>query len=110
MADLGPAIAAGMDCLKPGWVRVNFNYMLTQPEVDFITDAVLEVARHGWKLLPQYAMDPVTGEQPPVRVRLLCQGKFARCTAEAWAPHGRHHQLCIYHSFQMNHLDWNSFY
>jgi hypothetical protein len=61
LEDLGSEIAAGAEWLKPGWTRVSLNYTLTETEVDYIARAVLDIAEHGWKLLPQYAMDPVSG-------------------------------------------------
>lgn len=54
-------IARGCEGIKPGWVRVNFNYFLSEPVFDFILDAVDLVAREGWRLLPLYRFDPATG-------------------------------------------------
>jgi selenocysteine lyase/cysteine desulfurase len=54
-------IARGCEGIKPGWVRVNFNYFVSEAVVDFILDAVDLVARNGWRLLPQYRFDPPTG-------------------------------------------------
>lgn len=56
------AVVGGCEGIKPGWVRVNFNYFIADAEFRFIVDAVHLVASHGWKLLPQYRFDPVTGE------------------------------------------------
>ena len=47
--------------LKPGWTRVYFSHMMTPAEVDYVIRSVLEVARHGWKLLPQYDFERLTG-------------------------------------------------
>jgi selenocysteine lyase/cysteine desulfurase len=47
-------IVRGCEGIKPGWVRVNFNYFLDETTVRFILDAVTWVAAHGWKLLPLY--------------------------------------------------------
>jgi selenocysteine lyase/cysteine desulfurase len=55
------AISRGCEGIKPGWVRVNFNYFVSEAVVDFILDAVDLVARDGWRLLPQYGFDPATG-------------------------------------------------
>ena len=38
---------------RPGVTRLSFPYFMSRETVDFITDAVSMVARHGWKLLPQ---------------------------------------------------------
>jgi hypothetical protein len=54
-------IARGCEGIKPGWVRVNFNYFISEAVFDFIVEAVDLVARDGWRLLPQYRFDPATG-------------------------------------------------
>ncbi len=54
-------IARGCEGIKPGWVRVNFNYFISETVFGFILDAVDLVAREGWRLLPQYRFDPPTG-------------------------------------------------
>ena len=54
-------ISRGCEGIKPGWVRVNFNYFISEAVFDFILDAVDLVAREGWRLLPQYRFDPPTG-------------------------------------------------
>ncbi len=53
-------IAAGCEVIKPGWVRVNFNYFLDDDEVQFIIDAVHRVASDGWRLLPEYEFETQT--------------------------------------------------
>ncbi|MGD9958802.1 aminotransferase class V-fold PLP-dependent enzyme [Nocardioides sp.] len=54
-------IAHGCEGIKPGWVRVNFNYFLSEPVVDYVLEAVLLIAREGWRLLPDYRFDPARG-------------------------------------------------
>ncbi len=54
-------IARGCEGIKPGWVRVNFNYFISEAVFDFVVEAVDLVAREGWRLLPQYRFDPLTG-------------------------------------------------
>jgi selenocysteine lyase/cysteine desulfurase len=54
-------IARGCEGIKPGWVRVNFNYFISETVFDYILDAVDLVASDGWRLLPLYRFDPVTG-------------------------------------------------
>ncbi|HEV2886932.1 MAG TPA: aminotransferase class V-fold PLP-dependent enzyme [Jatrophihabitans sp.] len=69
-------IAGGCEGIKPGWVRVNFNYFISEPVFDYIVEAVRLVARHGWRLLGDYRFDPVTGlwrhrrgpAEPPLRL------------------------------------------
>ena len=54
-------IVKGCEGIKPGWVRVNFNYFVSQTVIDFILDAVEWVATHGWRMLPDYTFEPATG-------------------------------------------------
>jgi selenocysteine lyase/cysteine desulfurase len=53
-------IARGREGVKPGWVRVNFNYFISEEVFRFVLDAVHLVADEGWRLLPEYRFDPVT--------------------------------------------------
>lgn len=50
-------VGEGYNAFKFGWARVNFNYFISPQEVDFICDAILQIAEHGWKLLPLYEAD-----------------------------------------------------
>jgi selenocysteine lyase/cysteine desulfurase len=54
-------IARGSEGIKPGWVRVNFNYFISDAVFEFILDAVHLIAAEGWKLLPYYNFDPASG-------------------------------------------------
>ncbi len=54
-------ITRGCEGIKPGWVRVNFNYFISETVFRFILDAVELVARDGWRLLPQYRFEPASG-------------------------------------------------
>ncbi|MFO7607792.1 MAG: aminotransferase class V-fold PLP-dependent enzyme [Candidatus Krumholzibacteriia bacterium] len=55
------AINAGSEGIKPGWVRVNFNYFIADEVCGFILDAVDLLADEGWRLLPHYEFCPTTG-------------------------------------------------
>jgi selenocysteine lyase/cysteine desulfurase len=55
-------ILRGCEGIKPGWVRVNFNYFLSETQFQFILDAIHLIANDGWRLLPHYTFDPDTGE------------------------------------------------
>ncbi len=55
------AIDAGGEGIKPGWVRVNFNYFISEEVFSYILEAVDLLAEEGWRLLPHYTFDPVTG-------------------------------------------------
>ena len=47
-------IGRGCEGIKPGWVRVNFNYFISEAVFQYIVGAVDLVAAEGWKLLPYY--------------------------------------------------------
>ena len=53
-------IARGCEVIKPGWVRVNFNYFISEETFSFLLDAVRLIADQGWRLLPRYTFDPAT--------------------------------------------------
>ena len=55
-------IVRGCEGIKPGWVRVNFNYFLSETQFQFVLDAIQLIATDGWRLLPHYTFDPDTGE------------------------------------------------
>ncbi len=55
-------ILAGCELIKPGWVRINFNYFITEAEFEYLLTAVHLVAESGWKLLPRYQFDTAKGE------------------------------------------------
>jgi selenocysteine lyase/cysteine desulfurase len=54
-------ISKGCEGIKPGWVRVNFNYFISEEVFRYIIEAVHLVAQHGHKLLHHYRFDPPTG-------------------------------------------------
>jgi selenocysteine lyase/cysteine desulfurase len=72
-------IVAGCEGIKPGWVRVSFNYFIAEATFQYIVDAVDLVARYGQLLLPQYRFDPYRGlwhhrdgvVEPPLRLSQL---------------------------------------
>lgn len=55
-------ILTGCNLIKPGWVRVNFNYFIPEEEFDYIVKAVHLIADKGWRLLPLYDYDAASGE------------------------------------------------
>ena len=69
-------IATGCEGIKPGWVRVNFNYFIDEEVFDYIVEAVRLVAHEGWRLLGHYRFEPSTGlwrhrdgaVEPPMRL------------------------------------------
>ncbi|MDQ6771435.1 MAG: aminotransferase class V-fold PLP-dependent enzyme [Candidatus Dormibacteraeota bacterium] len=54
-------IGRGCEAIKPGWVRVNFNYFISEAVFKFILAAVDLVAAEGWRLLPEYGFDMGSG-------------------------------------------------
>ncbi len=54
-------IARGCEGIKPGWIRVNFNYFITDAIFEYILEAVEIIAEEGWRLLGCYTFDPATG-------------------------------------------------
>ena len=65
-------IAGGCEGIKPGWVRVNFNYFVSDAVADYLVEAVRLVARDGWRLLGDYRFDT--------------DDRAAGGTATAWSP------------------------
>jgi len=54
-------IATGCEVMKPGWVRLNFNYFIPESEFEYILAAVHLVADRGHLLLPLYTFEIPTG-------------------------------------------------
>ncbi|MCZ6739042.1 MAG: aminotransferase class V-fold PLP-dependent enzyme [Actinobacteria bacterium] len=54
-------IATGCEVLKPGWVRLNFNYFISESEFDYIVEAVHMIGSDGWRLLPLYTYETESG-------------------------------------------------
>jgi len=54
-------VLVGCEGIKPGWVRINFNYFVSDTELEFVLDAVEFVAERGWLLLPLYRFDAASG-------------------------------------------------
>lgn len=50
-------VSEGESILKPGWVRLNFNYFLDEDTVDYLIDAIDLIAESGHRLLPYYQYD-----------------------------------------------------
>jgi selenocysteine lyase/cysteine desulfurase len=72
-------ISQGCEGIKPGWVRVNFNYFISDTVADYIINAVTFVARYGHLFLADYRFDPARGLwhhrggliEPPMRLEQL---------------------------------------
>jgi selenocysteine lyase/cysteine desulfurase len=85
-------ILAGCEGIKPGWVRVSFNYFISPTVFEYIVAAVHLVATHGWALLPEYRFDPYSGlwrhrgglVEPPLRLSQLSYDGSGRL---CWPAH-----------------------
>src|SRR5262249_30709108 len=72
-------IVAGCEGIKPGWVRVSFNYFISEATFHYFVSAADLVATHGWLLLPEYRFTPASGlwrhrgglVEPPLRLSQL---------------------------------------
>jgi selenocysteine lyase/cysteine desulfurase len=98
-------ITGGCEGIKPGWVRVNFNYFLSDTVADYIVEAVRLVARDGWRLLGDYRFDTATGiwthregvVEPPLRLGSI--------TYDEHGMHAPTSQLAGDESLLQHHLD-----
>ncbi|WP_328500486.1 aminotransferase class V-fold PLP-dependent enzyme [Streptomyces sp. NBC_00457] len=90
-------VVHGCDGIKPGWVRINFNYFISDTVRDYLIDAVGLTAMYGHRLLPDYRFNPHTGQwrhrdgpaEPPLRlaeVRFTADGQSTTSAV-------RHHRL-----------------
>lgn len=58
---LEQVVSEGESLLKPGWVRLNFNYFLDEETVDYLIEAIEIIAERGHRLLPYYQYDANAG-------------------------------------------------
>ncbi len=54
-------IGRGEEGLKPGWVRINFHFLLTDEEFEFLCDAIIFVAEYGRYFMDDYVFDQTSG-------------------------------------------------
>jgi selenocysteine lyase/cysteine desulfurase len=79
-------ILDGCEGIKPGWVRVSFNYFISAAVFEYLLAAVSFVAEHGWAFLPEYRFDPYRGlwhhkngvVEPPLRLSALSYDQDGR--------------------------------
>jgi selenocysteine lyase/cysteine desulfurase len=55
-------ISQGYGGVKPGWVRLSFNYFISDTVADYLIEAVELIAACGHRLLPDYRFDLETGQ------------------------------------------------
>jgi selenocysteine lyase/cysteine desulfurase len=58
--ELHAALSAGEEMKKPGWVRLNFSYLMSEDTVRFIIDSVNDLSRRTSEFAPFYSADPAT--------------------------------------------------
>ena len=93
--DFEREIRTGCEGIKPGWVRVNFNYFISPAVADYIVQSVLLIADMGERLLPRYHFNPHTGlwrhESGPVEPPLRLAQLSYDVTGELVYPHHEEH-------------------
>ncbi len=57
---LHAALSAGEEMKKPGWVRLNFSYLMSDETVQFIIDSVNDLSARTEEFAPFYNADPAT--------------------------------------------------
>ncbi len=55
-------ILKGNEGIKPGWIRVNIHYSLSQDDIGYIIKAITFIARFGHLFLQKYSFDMATAE------------------------------------------------
>ena len=84
-------INKGYEGIKPGWVRVNFNYFISEEVFRYIVSAIDFTASHGWKFLPLYRFNPYTSmwahrDGPPEPALRLTDLEYANGELEVKVP------------------------
>ena len=81
-------ISHGCEGIKPGWVRINFNYFISEPVFRYLVEAVHLTAEFGHRLLPLYNFEASSGlwqhrigpVEPPLRLNQLRYDDLGRLT------------------------------
>jgi len=97
-------IEHGCEGIKPGWVRVNFNYFISDVVCDYIIEAVRIVAHEGWRLLPDYRFDPDHGlwrhrlgpVEPPLRLTQVAYADDGAMTSPRFDDRAPESELAAY--------------
>ncbi|MCL6414665.1 aminotransferase class V-fold PLP-dependent enzyme [Aestuariirhabdus sp. Z084] len=55
------SIGEGNSVLKPGWVRLNFNYFISRDTFEYLVRAMELVADYGWRMLGHYQFNAERG-------------------------------------------------
>ncbi len=70
-------VVNGATIFRPGWVRMNFNYFISEAQFQYLLDAIDLIAESGWKLVPYYQYDAhlgvwlFQGDRPELPVSLF---------------------------------------
>ncbi|MGH1543018.1 MAG: aminotransferase class V-fold PLP-dependent enzyme [Arenicella sp.] len=70
-------VVNGATIFRPGWVRMNFNYFISESQFQYLLDAIDLIAESGWKLVPYYQYDAhlgvwlFQGDRPELPVSLF---------------------------------------
>ena len=97
-------IKLGCEGIKPGWVRVNFTYFISDTVRDYLIDAVTLLADRGYRLLTDYRFDPEAGlwrhragaAEPPLRLADLHYGPDGRLSYPEHREHAGEDALAGY--------------
>jgi len=54
-------LSTGNVGIKPGWVRLNFNYFIPEDEFEYLLSSIEWISEHGWKLMTEYVFDDRVG-------------------------------------------------
>jgi selenocysteine lyase/cysteine desulfurase len=54
-------VSNGKSLMRPGWVRLGFNYFCDDETVDYILSAILFISENGLRFLPDYDVDVAQG-------------------------------------------------
>jgi selenocysteine lyase/cysteine desulfurase len=84
-------ISGGCEGIKPGWIRLNFNYFLCDEVADYLAEAVLFIAENGSKFLTDYRFDAATGiwhhylgaVEPPMRLSKVSYDRNGKMTYQS---------------------------
>lgn len=57
-----PEVPIHNEPLRPGFCRISLPFFMSENELAFVLEALKMVATEGWKILPQYSVNPETGQ------------------------------------------------
>lgn len=58
---MAEVINHGFEGMRPGWVRLNFNYFISHAACDFLVHAIDFIGTYGWQFVPLYEFCPSAG-------------------------------------------------